>query len=413
MRRDDEAETTAPGPTGASAPPRRPDRLALALISLGELLAWSALHYSFSALLPHFEAEYAAAALPASLGLTLSLAAMACLAPLSGRWVDRGRAPWTMPGGALLGALGLCLVAMSNAQPLFLVGWIVVGAGAAFCLYEPCFALLTRTRGLEARRAIATVTLTAGFATLVSFPGNAALESAFGWRGAALGMAAVSAFLAAPLLAWSARRIDREAPPRAPGAAVSRGVSIRAAMRRPGVARIVAAFLGASISHGVIVAHMLPLLAAQGVPPAIAVGVAAAMGPLQVAGRLALIASPAAWPVRTLAMAALTGLALASAALLTAGWGLGLVGAAAFVALQGVAIGTVTILRPVVLAETSGTEDYGSVSGAAALAWISGMAAAPSLGGALRALGGADATLAVTLLLSLSGALLLLPRRRA
>ena len=81
-------------------------------------------------------------------------------------------------------------------------------------------------------------------------------------------------------------------------------------------------------------------------------------------------------------------------------------------ALQGISIGTVTILRPVVLAETSGAVDYGSVSGAAALAWIAGMAASPSLGGALRALGGADATLVATLLLSLSGALLLTPRRR-
>ncbi|WP_339948932.1 MFS transporter [uncultured Albimonas sp.] len=410
MTRDSEAPSP-PAPGGADAPP--PDRLAVAVISLGQLLAWSALYYTFPALLPRLEAEFAASALPASLGMTLSLAAMACLAPTAGRWVDRGRAPWMMPAGALLGAAGLSLTALAGSQLLFLAGWAAVGAGAAFCLYEPCFALLTRARGMAARRAIAAVTLTAGFATLVSFPANAALEAAFGWRGAALGMAGVAALAAAPLLAWSARRIEREAPPRAPGAPVSRGFGVLTAMRRPGVARIVAAFLGASVAHGVIAAHMLPLLAAQGVPQAVAVSVAAVVGPMQVLGRLALIASPPGWPARRLATASLGGLALASGALLCAGWGLGLAGAAAFVALQGVSIGTVTILRPVVLAETSGTGDYGSVSGAAALAWIAGMAAAPSLGGALRSLGGADATLIVTLLLSLSGALLLRPRPRA
>ncbi|MGR3782938.1 MAG: MFS transporter [Albimonas sp.] len=403
-------QSAEPARAPQDAPP--PDRLAVAVISLGQLLAWSALYYTFPALLPRFEAEFAAAAVPASLAMTLSLATMACFAPVSGRWVDRGRAPWTMPAGALLGAAGLCLAALAEAKPLFLLGWAVVGAGSAFCLYEPCFALLTRARGLAARRAIAAVTLTAGFATLVSFPANAALEAAFGWRGAALGMAGVAALLAAPLLAWSARRIEREAPPRAPGAPVSRGLSVLTSLRRPGVARIVAAFLGASVAHGMIAAHMLPLLAAQGVPQAVAVSVAAAVGPMQVVGRLALIASPAGWAPRRLATAALTGLALASVALLSAGWGLGLAGAGLFVALQGISIGTVTILRPVVLAETSGAVDYGSVSGAAALAWIAGMAASPSLGGALRALGGADATLVATLLLSLSGALLLTPRRR-
>ena len=56
-----------------------------------------------------------------------------------------------------------------------------------------------------------------------------------------------------------------------------------------------AAFLGASVAHGMIAAHMLPLLAAQGVPQAVAVSVAAAVGPMQVVGRHALIASPAGW----------------------------------------------------------------------------------------------------------------------
>lgn len=407
-------------PADPGPPPSQPDpaapapaRLPLLAMALGELLIWSALYYTFPALLPRFETTFAEAALPASLGMTLSLAAMAAMAPTAGRWVDLGRAPWTMPAGALAGALGLVAMSRAPGIELFLAGWILVGAGSAFCLYEPCFALLTRARGPQARRAIATVTLAAGFATLVSFPSNAALEAALGWRGAGLGMAALAALAAAPLLAWSARRIEAETPPRDPSSPRRRGPGVLAAMRRPGVGRIVLAFLGASVAHGMVVAHMLPLLTAQGMEAAIAVGVAASLGPVQVAGRVALLAAPARWPARGLAAGSLAGLALASLALLAAGWGGGLVAAAVFVAAQGTCIGAVTILRPAVLAETSGREDYGAVSGAAALVWIAGMATSPSLGSALRAHGGADATLAVALALSLSGALLLLTRRPA
>ena len=58
-----------------------------------------------------------------------------------------------------------------------------MGVSMAGCLYEACFALLPRARGIHAKRAIASVTLIAGFATAVAFPSVGALEAAFldGW----------------------------------------------------------------------------------------------------------------------------------------------------------------------------------------------------------------------------------------
>ncbi|MGM0584005.1 MAG: MFS transporter [Pseudomonadota bacterium] len=385
---------------------------AVAALAAGQTLIWSALFYTFPAQLPRYEAAFAGQGPAPALGMTAALAAMALASPGAGRWVDRGRAPWMMPAAALLGAAALAALSRAESVWAFLGLWAVIGLAAAGCLYEPCFALLTRARGLSARRAIAAVTLVAGFATAVAYPSVTAMDAAWGWRGATLGQAIVAAALAAPLLAWGAARMEREA--RAGGAAPgARGrVSLRAALRRPGAARVAAAFAGAALCHGLVTAHMLPLLGAQGVAAGLAATLAALVGPMQVAGRLALLRAPERWRGAALSAGALGAMGLASLSLLGAGAGLGLAGAAMFIALQGAANGAVTILRPATLAEAAGTEDFGAVSGAVALTFAAGLAAAPALGGALRAAGGAEAALVFTACAPLLGAALLGPLMR-
>ncbi|MEM6441283.1 MAG: hypothetical protein AAF763_16490, partial [Pseudomonadota bacterium] len=92
--------------------------------------------------------------------------------------------------------------------------------------------------------------------------------------------------------------------------------------------------------------------------------------------------------------------------------GLGALAAAAFAALFGASIGAITILRPAVLAETAGTEGFGALAGAVALPVMAAYAAAPAVGGALRALGGADLALGVAVALPFVGALVLAPLLR-
>ncbi|MEO1686718.1 MAG: MFS transporter, partial [Pseudomonadota bacterium] len=157
----------------------------MAALAVGQIVVWSGMFYGFSALLPRWEAAFAQTPGPApALGLSLALAVAAMCAPAAGRAVDRGLGPWLMPAGALAGAAGLALLSQAQSLWAFHAVWAAMGAAMACCLYEPCFALLTRARGADARRAIAALTLIAGFATLVCFPTVAALESALGWRGA-------------------------------------------------------------------------------------------------------------------------------------------------------------------------------------------------------------------------------------
>ena len=385
---------------------------ALGALAFGQVLAWASLFYVFAALLPRWEAELTGP--PPALGLSLALGVSALAAPWAGRAVDRGLAPWLMPGGALCGAALMAALSRVEGTAGFLAIWAAMGLAFATCLYEPCFALLGRVLGGGARRAIAAVTLVAGFATALSFPSAGAMAEAFGWRGAALGMAAVAALAAAPLLGWGAWRAERfaaetgaaaRAAGRAP-APEAPSPGWRAEMARPGAWRIALAFACVAGSHGLVSAHMLALLPTRGLGPEAAVAVAAAVGPCQVAGRLALLSAPARWRAASLLPAAFAALAAGFAVLLL---GHGIAAAALFAALLGSAYGATTILRPVVLAETAGTERFGTLSGLVAAPFAASFALAPFLGGVLREAGGATLAIGAAGTLPLIGFALVLP----
>jgi MFS family permease len=69
----------------------------------------------------------------------------------------------------------------------------------------------------------------------------------------------------------------------------------------------------------------------------------------------------------------------------------------AFALLQGAGIGAMSILRPVLTAEVLGERGFGTIAGALSVAPLFGAAAAPVLGAALLAQGGAGALIAAAL----------------
>ncbi|MEO0679559.1 MAG: hypothetical protein AAF192_03990, partial [Pseudomonadota bacterium] len=217
--------------------------------------------------------------------------------------------------------------------------------------------------------------------------------------------------LGAPLLAWGAARAERAAPPAGAAPPARPGVRFAALaeLRRPGLGRIALAFACTGLCHGLLSSHMLALLAAKDVAPALASTVAALVGPAQVAGRIALLAAPGRWRAVGPSLAACLAMSAGCLALLAGG---GAAGAFALAALLGASAGTLTILRPAVVAETAGTAGFGAISGAVALPAMAGMAAAPALGGALRAAGGADLALGVCAALPVAALIALLPLAR-
>ena len=174
-------------------------RGSIAALAAAETLAWAGTFYLFPALLLHFERELGGKTEIAS-AFTGALLASAFGAPLAGRIIDRGYGRELLAGSALAGGLFLVLLAGAETIVQFAAVWLGLGLAMAGCLYEPCFAHLTHTRGVGARRAITRITLVAGFAGTVSFPTANLIAGWGGWRASALAFAGVIILVAVPLM---------------------------------------------------------------------------------------------------------------------------------------------------------------------------------------------------------------------
>ncbi len=390
------AETAAEVTTAPAAVRRATLELAVA-----ETLVWAGIYYQFPALLLRFEAELGWSRASLSLAFTLAVATSALAAPFAGRLVDRGHGRWLLAGGALAGGLLLALLSSVTQWAAFVAVWMAIGLAMAGCLYEPCFAVVTRALGGGARGAITRITLCAGFASTLSFPSAALLADAGGWRASVLVWALVLVLVAAPLF-WhaggvlAARNAELKTP--APDSPRPRRVSARA-----GFWRLAAAFSLLALNHGILVNHLLPLLAERGVAVSVATLAVSMIGPMQVLGRLTAMSVERRASAVTVMFGCFAGVSLAGVFLLWPSGGA--VGLVAFVVLQGAAYGVLSMTKPPVTAELMGRADFGAVAGLLAVPYLAAFAAAPFVGAVLWRLGGYPLVLAVVVTLAMSGLL--------
>ncbi|CAB1075629.1 hypothetical protein D1AOALGA4SA_3445 [Olavius algarvensis Delta 1 endosymbiont] len=354
-------------------------------LAIAQIIMWAAMFYLFPALLLVWEGELGWSKTELSGAFTLALVVSAVLAPAVGRLIDRGQGSRTITGSAFLGSLLLVLLSMVTKLWQFYAVWIVIGVAMAGGLYEACFAILTRVMGTRAKKAITWVTLIAGFAGTVAFPGAHALVGIFGWRGAVLSFAAAIFFIAAPLNWFGCRLSERHCETCAVVAG-RKTTETSGVFRSAGFWLLAVAFTAVALDHGVLLTHLLPLLNERGIQSQTAVLAASMIGPMQVAGRLAMVA--VGNRVSTLGIFIVAYIALASAAL-----GL-LVSAtvpvflAVFILLQGAGFGVMSIMRPVMTAELFGRHDFGLISGALAVPYIGAAAAAPTIAALIYGVGG-------------------------
>jgi predicted MFS family arabinose efflux permease len=345
-------------------------------LAVAQTLIWAGIFYSFPALLLQWEADPGWSKIELSGAFSLALVTCALLAPVVGRLIDDGFGQRIFTSCTVLG--GLLLAALSRVDALwqFYLVWAGIGAAMSGALYEPCFAVLTRAMGASAKRAITTVTLFAGFAGALSFPLFNVLSDWLGWRNAVL-IVSLILLLIAPWLVWRATgaaeqlSYDSQKPRRS-----STGMSLRH-LRRPSFWLLGISFAMIALDHGILITHILPLLNERGVHRETAIFAAAMIGPMQVAGRLAMMAVESQLSTFIIAQLSFVVMGLAALALLgSAAVPLLLVG---FVVLHGSGYGVTSITRPVVIAEFLGHRDYGVIAGMLATLYLLTAAAAPTI----------------------------------
>ena len=355
------------------------------LLSVGQTLTYAGVYYAFPALLPDLRAATGWSVAQLALGPTVAFLIMAVLTPFTGRLVDRGFGGEMLAYAPILAAAGVAGLAYAPTPMAWLLAWAAIGIAQAGCLYETCFAFVTRRLGAGARGAITRVTLVAGLAGTLAFPLGDVLGRVMGGQQALLAFAALILFGAVPVNALAVRQLRRgqrlglARPQAEPGA-------LRDALRRPMFWAVSAMFGLIMLNHGILLTYVLVLFEDRGASAATATIAAACIGPAQVLGRLALLFGGTRIDNRQSTLWSFGAVVAAAVVLMAAGAAPGLVFAVA--ALQGAGAGLLSILRPVLVADKLGHRGFGTISGAVAVAPILSAAAAPSVGAALLLMGG-------------------------
>lgn len=377
--------------------------------AIAETIVWAAMYYSFPALLLEWERDLGWSKTELAGAFTSALIISALLAPVMGRLIDHGYGRYVFLGCMMLGAALLCVLSRITEIWQFYAVWIGLGVAMSGALYEACFAIITRSFGGDAKRAITLVTLVAGLAGTVSFPSAHALVEILGWRSTVMVFAAVMFFVTGPLIWIGCRAADRMAEGRA-------NMPSRKARQALQVLKTVAfwslalAFAMLATHHAMIVTHILPMFDERGIPKEAAVLAASMLGPMQVAGRLAMMAAERHVSTMIIASGCFVAVGGASAALFGTAAMPSLI--VLFVLLQGAGNGVVSIVRPVLVATLLSRRNFGVVSGLTAVAFMAGSALGPTIGSLIWEVGGYDLVITVAVAMPALGLILLLVAAR-
>ena len=292
-------------------------------LAVAETLAWAGLLYLFPALLLRWESDFEWGRVALSGGLTSALVIAAVTGVFVGRLIDRGHGRMLMTTSALAGAGLIAVLPVIDRLWQFYLIWSLVGVMMAGCLYEPCFAVVTRQFGSAAKQPIILITLVAGFAGTLCFPLATSIADAWGWRTSVWVFSLLVGGVAAPLFWLGVGPGASESAVRRPPVSVGFMEAARPVLSQPIFWLLAIAFGALSLNHGMIISHALPLMESRGVSPGVAVLAASLFGVAQVIGRLCLLGfnprislvSVCGWAFAALCLASVS-LAAASTALI-------------------------------------------------------------------------------------------------
>ena len=359
-------------------------------LSLPQLISWGALFYTFSLLMGPLEAELGMARAESSLAFSLALLAEGAGAFAVGHWIDAGHERRVMTLGSLWVALGLLAHSAIGSVTGFYAVWVWLGLGMAATLYNPAFAIVTRRFGTDFRRAIITITFLGGLASTVFIPLVSWWMDRWGWRTSLALLAALQLAVCLPLHAWLLQGAPQPAPKAAPAASAAPASAhhhLRVYLRQP-TFWLLALFMVLTMAlTSALPVHMIKLLGEAGLAPQWVVLIPAAIGVLQVFGRMLLFVFERRWDVHAANRWIPALLPASLLVMVLGGWHPAV--ALLFVLLYGMGNGMITIVKGTAMAQYVSAAHVGQLNGLlgvptalsrAAAPWIVGLLWSPSVG---------------------------------
>jgi MFS family permease len=361
---------------------RQPATHAILALGITQIITWGTTLYALGVLgRPIAEATGWSQSLVFG-GLTVGLLASAAVSTRIGRDIDRYGGQKIMALGSLLMAIGLLVLALVESPEAYLAAWALLGISMRMCLYDAAFAALVQVTPSRGRRAISYLTLFGGFASSLFWPIAHILNTAYGWRATLIIFAAINFCVCLPLH-WIGLAQRENAP--LPGRHVEGGAASPQAAAAPaleGSARTIAMLLfgmivaASAIVFGAMAAHLVPLLQASGLTPAMAVWIASLKGVAQVGGRIWDLTLARTWHPLDVGRISVAIMPLSFLVLMLGGTNL--LAALTFTLLFGISNGLVTIMRGAVPLALFGAAGYGEVLGILATPYLLLAALAPA-----------------------------------
>ncbi len=339
---------------------------AVSVLGITEILSWGALFYPPVLTVPLIAADHGWSKAFAMGGFSVGLFVGGLVSRQVGGLIDRFGGHVVMPGGSLIGAVGLLGLALAPGAYSYYAAWMAIGVAMAASLYDPAFSTLGRIFGGQARIPISTLTLAGGFASTVSWPTTQILIDHVGWRGAYLVYAALLGLVAAPLLAFALpRQRARAAADEKPHRQSSFSAESKPAALLPahglGFLLVATAFSSYAFVPSALSAQLLAIFERFGLTPATVVVIGMLFGPAQVLARVCELSFARRTHPLWIARFSVGLLVAAFVLLLLLRFSAPL--AACFAVMYGVANGLMTIARGTVPLSLFGADGYGRLMG--------------------------------------------------
>lgn len=374
--------------------PLKPTIVASTLLGIAQIITWGGSFFLIAVLAEPVSKDTGWSQQWIYGSLSLGMLVSGLLSPLVGRMITRWGGKIILSFSGLLLGAGLALAALSPNLPCFAAAWLVIGVGMAAGLYDPLFATLGQLYGGGARGAITQITLISGFCTSIVWPVLAVTIEHLGWRGACLAYCVLLVMLVWPLYWYSLP----SRPPALPKT-VEKNVTATAEVRHSAEGKlfllVMSSLTLAAVIMTTVSVQLIALLQALHVSLAAAIGIAALIGPSQVAARLleTLFARNAHPIISNLASTIMVAIGLGLVLWLPACAAVGIV-------IYGIGSGIRSVVRATLPLALFGQAQYPVVLGRIARPTLIAQALTPLVGGYVQAHFGATATMIILVLLS-------------
>ena len=253
-------------------------------LSLGQLVTWGCVFYTFALLAHPIELSLGLTRAESSFAFSLALLGEGLLAFWVGRWIDAGHERWVMTGGSIVIGVGLLAHSQISSLTEFYLVWIWLGLGLSATLYTPAFAVVTRRFPNDFRRAIIIMTFLGGLASTVFIPLSSWLIDTWGWRHALVVLGLMQLSVCVPLHALLLRGA-RPAPALCATQTGVTPVSVRVFLKQSSFWLLSLFMILMMMVTSALPVHLVNLLRESGLPPVWVLAIPASIGVIQVIGR--------------------------------------------------------------------------------------------------------------------------------